>query len=142
MKTAIVKVPFFINENNMQYLLKGYIIDNLDEVYSTLLFKNGTDIYEARENDLGIPVSYKEYPNQSDVIKAKAIRYLEENGIRYLEIELIDSLYYHRLKEPVIKLNGYCTVNFNEKLCSDVIHIENITRITLADRQAKFVDIL
>ena len=121
----------------MQYLLKGNQIDNLDEVYNELLFKNGTDIYEARQSeDKNISNTYEEYPNQSDIIKAKAVRFIDEGDIKYLEIELIDSLYYHKLKEPVIKINGYC------EIIEDVIHITNVTRITLADKHPEdlFID--
>lgn len=140
MKTVIVKVPFFVNKNNMQYLLKGYQIDNLDEVYNELLFKNGTDIYEARQisedTDISNTYTYEEYPNQSDIIKAKAVRFIDEGDTKYLEIELIDSLYYHKLKEPVIKINGYC------EIIEDMIHITSVTRITLADKHPKdlFID--
>lgn len=128
MKQAIVRVPFFLNDNNMEYLLKGNLILNLDEVHDNMLFKNGYNIYVPRQSDPNRPIDMSEYPNQSDTIVAKAIRYI--NGeVKCLEIELIDSLYYHKLREPCIKLNGYCIIEGN------TIMITKITRMTLADRQ-------
>jgi len=125
MKQAKVKVPFFLNDKNMEYLLSGAKIVNLDEV-EKMLFQNGVNIYVPRKNDPNRPLL--EYPDISDTIVAKAIRYIEGTDNNYLEIELLDSLYYHKLKEPCIKINGYCVIEDGN------ITIKKITRLTLADR--------
>lgn len=137
MKEINVSLPFFINRENMEYYLKGYKINNLEEIHNTL-FKDGMnlDVYEPRISDPNHPDRLSEYeseyPNQSDVIKAKVIRYIKNNaGEDRLEVNIIDSLYYFKLKEPCIKLNGYCTIMDDNK-----IHIDKITRITLADRNS------
>lgn len=137
MKEVNVCVPFFINNDNMEYHLKGCVIDNLEDIHKNLFKDNmNLDVYEPRSYDLNhpnTPIGYDddvtEYPNQSDIIKARVLRYIKNsNGHDCLEIQVLDSLYYHKLKEPCIKLNGYCTIQNN------TVHIEKITRITLADR--------
>ena len=76
-------------------------------------------------------VELSEYPDESDRIVAKVLRYIKSpDGNDSLEIELIDSLYYYKLTQPVIKLNGYFNLG-DEK---NTIHISSITRLTLADR--------
>lgn len=126
MKQAKVKVPFFLNDRNMEYLLSGAKVINLDEVHEKMLFQNGVNIYMSRKYDPNKPLL--EYPDISDTIVAKAIRYIEGTDNNYLEIELLDSLYYHKLKEPCIKINGYCVIEDGN------ITIKKITRLTLADR--------
>ena len=128
MKQAKVKVPFFLNDRNMEYLLSGAKVINLDEVHEKMLFQNGVNIYIPRKYDPNRPVN--EYPDISDTIVGKAIRYIEGTDNNYLEIELLDSLYYHKLKEPCIKINGYCVIEGGN------ITIKKITRLTLADRNA------
>lgn len=128
MKQAKVKVPFFLNDRNMEYLLSGAKVINLDEVHEKMLFQNGVNIYMPRKYDPNKPVN--EYPDISDTIVGKAIRYIEGTDNNYLEIELLDSLYYHKLKEPCIKINGYCVIEGGN------ITIKKITRLSLADRDA------
>lgn len=128
MKQAKVKVPFFLNDKNMEYLLSGAKVINLDEVHEKMLFQNGGNIYIPRKYDLNRPLN--EYPDISDTIVGKAIRYIEGTDNNYLEIELLDSLYYHKLKEPCIKINGYCVIEGGN------ITIKKITRLSLADRDA------
>jgi hypothetical protein len=111
----------------MEYLLSGAKIINIDEVHEKMLFQNGTNIYVPRKNDSNKPL-LSEYPDISDTIVGKAIRYIEETDNNYLEIELLDSLYYHKLKEPCIKINGYCVIEGGD------ITIKKVTRLTLADR--------
>lgn len=125
MKTATVKIPFFINESNMAHILKGLKIGNLQEVHEEMLFQAGHDIYEAREPE------YKEseFPNIKDRQVGKAIRYIKGEVDNYLEVELIDSLYYSKLREPVIKINGY--YDMDEK---GYIIITKVSRLSLADR--------
>lgn len=125
MKQAIVQVQFFINDNNMEYLLNGAKILNLDEVHEKMLFQLGNNVYKERDNGSN---NTTEYPGISDTIVAKAIRFIE-GPTDHLEIELLDSLYYHKLKEPCIKINGYCT---SDEVGN--IIITKVTRLSLADR--------
>lgn len=127
MKQAIVKVPFFINDNNMEYLLSGAKIINLNEVHEKMLFQSGHNIYVPRANDPNRPL-LSEYPDINDTVVAKALQYIEGYDNNYLNIELLDSLYYHKLRNPCIKINGYCTIENGN------IIITKITRLTLADR--------
>lgn len=132
MKQAKVKVPFFLNDRNMEYLLSGAKIINIDEVHEKMLFQNGVNIYVPRKNDSNKP---SEYPDISDTVVGKAIRYIEGTDNNYLEIELLDSLYYHKLKEPCIKINGYCVIEEGD------ITIKKITRLTLADRNSAMEEV-
>ena len=127
MKQAIVKVPFFLNDNNMEYLLSGAKIINLNEVHEKMLFQSGHNIYVPRASDPNRPL-LSEYPDINDTVVAKALQYIEGYDNNYLNIELLDSLYYHKLKNPCIKINGYCTIEDGN------IIITKITRLTLADR--------
>lgn len=121
MKQITSKVPFFINKDNMQLLLKGRVIKNLDEVYASILFKIGKDIYEPRQ------VAGNEYASISDRVVAKAIKFVNGDKDNFLEIEIIDSLYWSKLKVPCIKINGYCIEE------DDGIQITKVTRLSLAD---------
>ena len=123
-------VNFFMTKKNMSYLLKGNKITNFDEVRNNL-FKSISNnngmifIYEPRVSD---PNS--EYPDEGDNIVAKVLRYIrdEENGEDSLEIEVINSLYYSKLDQPVIKMNGYYELENGE------FKIKEISRLTLANR--------
>lgn len=120
MKETKAIVKFFMTKSNMEYLLKGISISNFDEV-RTNLFKDISNkllyIYEPRSNDPNHPdnkVNYEgsyhlsEYPDDGDRIVAKVLRYMRNNkDDDYLEIEIIDSLYFSKLNQPVIKINGY-----------------------------------
>lgn len=145
-KVVIKIVDFFMNKSNMEYLLKGNIIDNFDEVHANIFNelnkKNGSIlVYEPRLDDPNHPDNrnlthikkqQSEYPDESDRIVAKVLRYIKGvNGNDSLEIEVLDPLYYFKLSQPVIKLNGYFVMNDN-----NTIHINNITRLTLADRNS------
>jgi hypothetical protein len=133
-KTAVVKIPFFINEQNMAYLLKGFKIGNLQEVHEEMLFKMGDAIYAEREHNDGV----NEFPNISDKRVARAVRYIKgsPNLNDGLEVELLDSLYYHKLREPCIKVNGYCEIDDKGYMI-----ITKVTRLTLADRNPIVSDI-
>ena len=134
MKTAVVKIPFFMNEQNMAHLLKGLKIGNLQEVHEDMLFKAGYDIYSERETIY----EGAEFPNISDRKVGKAIRYIKgsPNMNDGLEVELLDSLYYHKLREPCIKVNGYCEMDDKGYMI-----ITKVTRLTLADRNPVVSDI-
>lgn len=141
-------VNFFMTKKNMSYLLKGNKITNFDEVRNNL-FKSISNnngmifIYEPRVSDPNHPnnrVNFREgnmqichnseYPDEGDNIVAKVLRYIrdEENGEDSLEIEVIDSLYYSKLDQPVIKMNGYYELENGE------FKIKEISRLTLANR--------
>lgn len=141
MKETKAIVKFFMTKSNMEYLLKGISISNFDEV-RTNLFKDISNkllyIYEPRSNDPNHPdnkVNYEgsyhlsEYPDDGDRIVAKVLKYMRDNkGDDYLEIEIIDSLYFSKLNQPVIKINGYY------ELSDGAIKIKKVSRLTLADR--------
>ena len=146
MKHVTTIVEFFMNKDNMQYLLKGNEIDNFDEVHHNLFTniknENGSIfVYEPRHKDPNHPDNkfdntYKkhnsQFPDNSDRIVAKVLRYItKDNGKDALEIEILDSLFFAKLHEPVIKLNGYYSVS--EKR---TFHIDKIVRLTLADRNS------
>lgn len=123
MKTVTQKIPFFVNEDNMEYLLSGCVIDNLD-IRNNKLFSEGCNIYKAR-----ISRGVSEYPDIRDEIIGKSVRFIGgSDGQDYLEVELYDTLYFSKLNRPVIKVNGYCTMEEDGK-----IHITKITRLTLAE---------
>lgn len=123
MKEITSTVPFFINKDNMQLLLKGRCIKNLDEVYKNILFQIGKNIYEPRQ------VSGNEYASISDRVVAKAIKFIDggDSKDNFLQIEIIDSLYWSKLRVPCIKVNGYCVEEDNG------IRITKVTRLSLAD---------
>lgn len=146
MKEAITIVEFFMNEDNMQYLLKGMTIDNLSEIHRNLFTnienqKGSIFIYEPRRSDPNHPDNrfdntYKkhntQFPDESDEIVAKVLRYVSRpDGKDALEIEVINSLFFSKLHEPVIKLNGYYST-----LENGTLHIDKIVRLTLADRNS------
>lgn len=141
-------VNFFMTKKNMSYLLKGNKISNFDEIRDNL-FKSISNnngmifIYEPRVSDPNHPnnrVNFREvnkkmnhiseYPDDGDNIVAKVLRYIrdEENGEDSLEIEVINSLYYSKLDQPVIKMNGYYELEDGE------FKIKEISRLTLANR--------
>lgn len=144
MKQVTVIVEFFMNENNMQYLLKGMIIDNLNEIHHSLFTsienqKDSMFIYEPRHNDPNHPDNRfdnthrkhnTQFPDESDKIVAKVLQYINRpDGKDALEIEVIDTLFFSKLQKPVIKLNGYYSTSEN-----GILHIDKIVRLTLADR--------
>ena len=126
MKHVTTIVRFFITKDNMEYLLHGHTIDNFDEMRNNLfteLNSNGSVlVYKPRDESYD---SQSEYPNIKDRIVAKILRYIKEKDA--LEIEILDSLYFSKLYNPKIKLNGYCISEDGS------IHIKKITRLTLAD---------
>ena len=146
MKQITAVVDFFMNKDNMQYLLKGNEIDNLDEVHHNLFTniknqKGSIFIYESRHDDPNHPDNKfdnthkkhnSEFPDDSDRIVARVLRYVNRADNRdALEIEVLDSLYFCKLCEPVIKLNGYYSTSENK-----TFHIDKIVRLTLADRNS------
>ncbi len=120
MKKAIVKVPFFMNKTNMPCLLHGRVIKNFDEARS-MIFNSGNSVYLPRSS-----AEVSEYPSIKDIVVATAIRYISETD--QLELELKDSLYFHKLRKPCIKINGYMELDE-----AGYIIITKVTRLTLAE---------
>lgn len=120
MKKAIVKVPFFMNKTNMPRLLHGRVIKNFDEARS-MIFNSGNSVYLPRSF-----AEVSEYPSIKDIVVATAIRYISETD--QLELELKDSLYFHKLRKPCIKINGYMELDE-----AGYIIITKVTRLTLAE---------
>ena len=147
MKEVTAIIDFFMNEDNMQYLLKGNEINNLNEVHHNIFTnienqKGSIFVYEPRHNDPNHPDNKfdnndkkrhnTEFPDESDKIVAKVLRYVKRpNGKDALEIEITDALFFSKLNEPVIKLNGYYSTSED-----GTIHIDKIVRLTLADRNS------
>lgn len=144
MKEAITRVKFFMTKNNMEFLLKGIKIDNLDDVRRNIFEHINTNgsiyVYEPRLDDPHHPdnrldntykhIHTSEFPDASDEIIGKVLRFINgNNGDDSLEIEIINSLYFAKLREPCIKVNGYYSISSDGS-----IHIDKITRLTLADR--------
>lgn len=129
MKEITNIIPFFINPDNMQYLLKGKIIENFDEIHTNLIKNikqtNGIlPIYNSREKE---SIHKSEYADIEDEIIGKIVRYIkDENGHNALEVEIINSLVFCKINNPVIKINGYCYETEDGN-----IHISEITRLTI-----------
>lgn len=131
MKEATKIVPFFVNPDNMQYLLNGKVITNFNEMHNEIFnnlkkVNNGIyPIYESRKKD---SIHKSEYADIDDKIIAKIVRYIKnDNGHNALEIEFIDALTCCKIDNPVIKINGYFydTEDGN-------IRIGEVTRLTLS----------
>lgn len=134
MKEAKATIEFYINKDNMEEVLNGKTIVNFDEMHANLFnhvskINEFFPIYESRTRS----TSHKsEYPDINDRIIGKVVRYIQSDRIRRypaLEVEFLDSLYYCKLDNPVIKLNGY----FQETEDGN-LYMSEITRITLASR--------
>lgn len=135
MKEAVIKIEFFMNKDNMQHLMKGYIIRNFDQIKELIFDESDTPfVYAARDYKGKMPVfnAQSEYPNASDRVIGKVVGYCEENCRRFLKVALADSLTYSMMSDPCIKVNGYCTVGCEDG--QDFIIIDKVTRLTIADR--------
>lgn len=125
MQNKIVKVPWFINKNNQEYILDGKKIGNIEEVI-TLADTTGFGVFAPRDDE-GFETHESNYPDDSDRVVG-VVMSADSDGV---EIEIYDSLYYSKLSDPVIRVNGYCTEEDN------IINIHNVTRLTLTERQLK-----
>lgn len=133
-KNTVVDVPFFINKNNQQYLLKGMKIENFEEEYNSIFETNSkVYVYMPREDTEYSDIERTQYPDSYDVIVAEAVGIYTINNEIVLRIKLIDSLYYSKLCEPCIRINGFCTIN------SESIHIDEVTRLTLSNRKSQML---
>jgi hypothetical protein len=136
-KEAVTKIEFFMNKDNMQYLMKGYVIKNFDQIKDLIFAESDSPfVYAARDYKGKTPVfnAQSEYPSISDMVMGKVVGYCEEDGKRFLKVALADSLSYSMMSDPCIKVNGYCTVGYEDG--QDFIIIDKVTRLTIADRNS------
>lgn len=125
-KSTTAIVSWFINEQNMEYLFFGDKITNLDEIRKSVT--TGTHIYAPRDDKRLI--EEKEYPNINDVIVAEYIGMTNDGKVN---IKVLDPLYFAKLSNPTIKMNGYCIKENSE------ITITKLTRLTLANKNGNIV---
>ena len=136
-KTTITEIPRWIIVNNNKYL--DYTLLNSNEAFENFI-ENQTretylyfprneqdkkDLEQCRElHRINEPVIGRDRVVAQFLGKSKA------NPDSYL-IKIIDSAYYSKLTNPVIKVNGMCTVDEDKK----EIFITKIQRLTLGDCQ-------
>lgn len=131
--TRIVEIPFFLNRENQEWLLNGYRIANIDEVYTSIQnsIKNKTDmfVYKIRDHENG-PSHDSEFPDVNDVIVGKVLSVIKRD-VWMARVEIYDTLVYSHYPEPVIRVNGYCVRD--DELST--INIEKVTRLSLSDKK-------
>lgn len=135
MKECIVEIPLFMTPYNMEYLLNGNKIINYEKLYKDSIKNN--KVYISRKNE-GIelsPTHDNQYPDNGDIIIGDIVGYnLEDPENPKLRINILNSLYYSKLSDPVIRCNGQCIIKDNE------ITIVGICRYTLSERSFSHLD--
>ena len=126
-KVTTANVNWFVNENNMEYLFHGKKITNLEDIHKSI--PQGMMIYKPREDDRLIKET-SEHANANDVIVAE---YIGLNVDGKANIKVIDALYFAKLNNPTLKMNGYCTEDDNN------ITISRVTRLTLANKEGNML---
>ena len=132
-----VLVPFLINKLNQELLLNGTSIANIDEIpqmIANMIKDNHIYVYQQRVKALEYQniTHESQYPDTGDIIVGEVIAInLDIPDEPKLVIDLsdntrFDSLYYSKLNDPVIRVNGYC-----HNVDDYTIHIDKITRLTL-----------
>lgn len=127
MKECIVYIPFFTNSENEEYLNDGYRISNREQISNLLIeSKNKLDnlyVYMPREetNLESAPTHNSQWPDSGDIIVGEVVG-IKEDG---LDINITNSLYYSKLNDPKIRINGYMIKNNKE------IILTKITRFTM-----------
>ena len=132
-----VLVPFLINKLNQELLLNGTSIDNINEIpqmIANMINDNHIYVYQQRVKTLEYQniTLESQYPDTGDIIVGEVIAInLDIPDEPKLVIDLsdstrFDSLYYSKLNDPVIRVNGYC-----HNVDDYTIHIDKITRLTL-----------
>lgn len=132
-----VLVPFLINKLNQELLLNGTSIANIDEIpqmIANMINDNHIYVYQQRVKALEYQniTHESQYPDTGDIIVGEVIAInLDIPDEPKLVIDLsdstrFDSLYYSKLNDPVIRVNGYC-----HNVDDYTIHIDKITRLTL-----------
>ena len=133
---SIVDVKLWINEDNSAYLLNGYNATNSHEDIMNMISKytkeNGF-IYKRRlykyDSHSTFLSNESEYPNvrYGDIVIGKIVAINPDENT--LKVELIDTLYYSHLVNPVIRINGLCIINSDD----NTFNITKITRLTMSD---------
>ena len=132
-----VLVPLLVNSLNQELLLNGTSIDNIDEIpqmIANMIKDNHIYVYQQRVKALEYQniTHESQYPDTGDIIVGEVIAInLDIPDEPKLVIDLsdntrFDSLYYSKLNDPVIRVNGYC-----HNVDDYTIHIDKITRLTL-----------
>ena len=137
MNNKTVSVPFLINKLNQELLLNGTSIDNINEIpqmIANMIKDNHTYVYQQRVKtpEYQNITHESQYPDTGDIIVGEVIAInLDIPDEPKLVIDLsdstrFDSLYYSKISDPVIRVNGYC-----HDVDDHTIHIDKITRLTL-----------
>lgn len=132
-----VLVPFLINSFNQELLLNGTSIDNINEIpqmIANMIKDNHIYVYQQRVKtpEYQNITHESQYPDTGDIIVGEVIAInLDIPDEPKLVIDLsdstrFDSLYYSKISDPVIRVNGYC-----HDINDHTIHIDKITRLTL-----------
>lgn len=136
MKECIVDIPFFVNNENMQYLLNGRSITNISDypkLASNYVKEFNGNIYKTRDKEEGISFVPEHdsaiYSDNGDIIVGKIVGINDSS----LTINIIESLYYSKLNDPRIRVNGLYIEDGDETH----IKIIKFTRLTLSSYSNK-----
>ena len=136
-KTTITEIPRWILVNNNKYL--DYTLVNSNEAFENFVENQNKETYlyfPRSEQDNKDLQQYRELHRINepligrDRVVAQFLGKSKANPDSYL-IKIIDSAYYSKLTNPVIKVNGMCKVDEDKK----EIFITKIQRLTLGDCQ-------
>ena len=138
-----VLVPLLVNPLNQELLLYGTSIDNIDEIpqmIANMIKDNHIYVYQQRIKapEYQNITHESQYPDTGDIIVGEVIAInLDIPDEPKLVIDLsdstkFDSLYYSKISDPVIRVNGYCHV-----INDHTIYIDKITRLTLGPSKIK-----
>lgn len=135
MKECIVHIPFFTNKENEQYLLEGYKISNRESIPILLsemkVNLNKMYVYKSRVNkEISIFTNIEhesEWPDNNDFIVGEVVGIHKDE----LDINITDTLYYSKLNDPKIRINGYMIINKDAK----EFILTKITRLTIFSSQ-------
>lgn len=127
-KNTIVKIPRFIipNESNLSKYKICNIDDSIDKLYKEFrriyVYKPRSEVF----NDLYPANSMSNIlPMKKDKIVGIIVGIDKVNDV--FNIKIIDTLYYSKLNNPCIKVNGIGKINDSEQ----TIHITSILRVTM-----------
>ena len=132
-----VLVPLLVNPLNQELLLNGTSIDNIDEIpqmIANMIKNNHIYVYQQRIKapEYQNITHESQYPDTGDIIVGEVIAInLDIPDEPKIVIDLsdstkFDSLYYSKISDPVIRVNGYC-----HDINDHTIYIDKITRLTL-----------
>lgn len=138
-----VLVPLLVNPLNQELLLYGTSIDNIDEIpqmIANMIKNNHIYVYQQRIKapEYQNITHESQYPDTGDIIVGEVIAInLDIPDEPKIVIDLsdstkFDSLYYSKISDPVIRVNGYC-----HDINDHTIYIDKITRLTLGPSKIK-----